>query len=320
MSISPSRFGFCALLAGILGCAATSAAAQAYPSKPINLVVTLPAGSTVDALARVFGQQVMAGLKQPTVIDNKTGASQVLGMQALATAPADGYTLAFTPVTPLTIQLNRGKKLSYTMSSFIPLCQTFENVFFLAVPNTSSIKDFKDFLAQAKARPGKLNYGHSGVGSSPHLMAEELWQDLGAAVGDIPYRGETAFAPGLLSGEVTAGMVTTALAKQHHLRPLVVFAPSRSTSYPDVPTTAEVGTQVPASAYGGVFVRSDTSPEIISKLEVACRAAVESPAYQAAAEAQSQNATYLDRAAFTKRLNEDAKSKAKLLQTIKLSE
>ncbi|MES2941298.1 MAG: tripartite tricarboxylate transporter substrate binding protein [Pseudomonadota bacterium] len=315
-----SRFGIGVLVTGLLSCAVCFAEQQDYPNKPLNMIVTLPAGSTVDALARTFGVQLTARLKQPVVIDNKTGAGLVLGMQAVAAAPADGHTLAFTPVTPLTIQLNRGKKLSYTMNSFVPLCQTFENVFFLAVPNSSGIKDFNAFLNQAKAQPGKLNYGHSGVGSSPHLMAAELWQDLGVVVGDIPYRGETAFAPALLSGDVQSGLVTTALIKQNSLRPLLVFAAQRSRAYPDVPTTAEVGAQVLASAYGGLFVRADTPPAAISKLEVACREAVESSAYQTAAEAQSQNATYLDRATFTKRLNDDARSKAKLLQTVKLPE
>ncbi|MES2401829.1 MAG: tripartite tricarboxylate transporter substrate binding protein [Pseudomonadota bacterium] len=293
---------------------------QAYPTKPLTAVLTLPAGSTVDVLARVFSQQVEPRLKQPMVVDNRPGAGLMLGMQVVQAAPADGYTMAFSPATPLTIQPHRTKKLPYAADGFIPVCQTFENTFMVAVPASSPFRDFKSFLAEAKANPGKLRYGHSGTGSTPHLMAAELWRDLGVNLSDIPYRGETAYLPGLIAGDIEAGIVTSSLAQQQKLRPLLVFSKERSKWYPDVPTTTDLGYNIPPSGYGGIFVRTGTPEGIVSRLESTCREVVNSPAYQASAESLLQSATYLDRKAFSARIAEESKSKAKLLSVLNLPE
>ncbi|HSV80569.1 MAG TPA: tripartite tricarboxylate transporter substrate binding protein [Ramlibacter sp.] len=308
-------------VAGTLVCLlATAAVAENYPARPVTIVTTLPAGSTVDALARVFGQQLSARLKESVVVENKTGAGLIVGMQAVANAPADGHTLAFTPVTPLSIQIHRQKNVGYTLDSFVPLCQAFENVFFLAVSPKSEVKDVRALIARLKKEPGKFGYGHSGTGSAPHLMAEEFWRDLGVAATDVPYRGETAFLPDLLSGAVEAGMVTTAALQQHNFRPLVIFNTARSSAFPDVPTAAELGARVPPSGYGGVFVRKGTPVEVVTKLEAICREIVGSTTYQQKAEALQQNATYLDRAAFSARLAADHVSKGKLLPHLKLKD
>lgn len=309
-----------ALLAALCGLCTGAVVAQDFPSRPLTVVLTLPAGSTVDVLARTFGKELQARLGQAVVVDNKAGAGLILGMQAVAAAPADGYTMAFTPATPVTIQLHRGRKLSYSRDTFIPVCQTFENVFFLAVPPSSPIKDFKSFMQQAQARPGGIRYGHSGTASSPHLMGAELGREAGVTLADIPYRGETAFVADLMTGQVEAGMVTTALATQQKLRPLVVFADKRSKWFPDVPTVAELGYHVPASGYGGLFVRAGTPAPALAKLEAECSTIVHGPAYQATAESVFQNATYLSRSDFTRRLDDDSQSKAKLLSILNLPE
>lgn len=294
--------------------------AQAYPTKPLTAVVTLPPGSTIDVLARAFGLQVEAKLKQPMLIDNKPGAGLMLGMQVVQAAPADGYTMAFTPATPLTIQPHRTKKLPYAADGFIPVCQTFENTFMVAVPASSPYKDFKSFLAEAKTNPGKLRYGHSGTGSSPHLMAAELWRDLGVNLSDIPYRGETAYVPSLIAGDIEAGIVTSSLAQQQKLRPLLVFSKERSKWFPDVPTTTDLGYNIPAAGYGGIFVRTGTPVAVVERLEATCREVVNSAAYQATADSLLQSATYLDRKAFSARIADESKSKAKLLSILNLPE
>lgn len=297
-----------------------AALAQSYPVKPVTAVVTLPPGSTIDVLARTFGLQLESRLKQPMVIDNKPGAGLMLGMQVVQAAPADGYMLAFTPATPLTIQPHRTKKLPYAADGFIPVCQTFENTFMVAVPASSPFKDFKSFLAEAKANPGKLRYGHSGTGSTPHLMAAELWRDLSVNLSDIPYRGETAYVPGLIAGDIEAGIVTSSLAQQQKLRPLLVFSKERSKWFPDVPTTTDLGYNIPAAGYGGIFVRTGTPVAVVEKLEATCRDVVNSAAYQATAETLLQSATYLDRKAFSARIADESKSKAKLLSILNLPE
>lgn len=299
---------------------ACSAAAQSYPSKPVTLLTPLPPGSTVDVLARAFSQQLSTRLKVPVVVESKAGAGLMIAMQSAANAPADGHTLVFTPVTPLSIQTHRHKNAGYTLDSFVPLCQTFENIFFLAVSSKSEAKDVRSLVARLKREPGSFAYGHSGAGSAPHLMAEEFWRDLGVSASDIPYRGETAFLPDLLAGSIEGGMVTTAALNQHKYRPLVVFSDTRSKAFPDVPTAAELGAKVLPSAYGGLFVRKGTAPETIAALEASCKDIVESPAYQQQAEALFQNATYLNRTASTKRLAADHESKGRLLSVIPLKE
>jgi tripartite-type tricarboxylate transporter receptor subunit TctC len=319
MRIAASIASLVAAAAGLLLAPAT-ALAQSYPARPVSIVVTLPAGSTVDTLARVFGQQLAARLKESVVIENKAGAGLMLGMQAVANAPADGHMLAFTPVTPLSIQTHRHKNAGYTPDSFVPLCQTFENIFFLAVSSKSDARDVKSLVARLNKDPGKFSYGHSGAGSAPHLMAEEFWRELGVAAADVPYRGETAFLPDLLAGSIEGGMVTTAALQQHRFRPLVVFSTARSKAFPDVPTAAELGAKVPPSGYGGLFVRRDTPPEVVTRLEGMCREIVATPSYQQQAEALQQNATYLDRAAFTERLAADHQSKGRLLSVLKIKD
>lgn len=299
---------------------ACSAAAQGYPSKPVTILTPLPPGSTVDVLARAFSQQLSTRLKVPVVVESKAGAGLMIAMQSAANAPADGHTLVFTPVTPLSIQTHRHKNAGYTLDSFVPLCQTFENIFFLAVSSKSDAKDVRSLVARLKREPGSFAYGHSGAGSAPHLMAEEFWRDLGVSASDIPYRGETAFLPDLLAGSIEGGMVTTAALNQHKYRPLVVFSDARSKAFPDVPTAAELGAKVLPSAYGGLFVRKGTAPETIAALEASCKDIVESPAYQQQAEALFQNATYLNRTASTKRLAADHESKGRLLSVIQLKE
>lgn len=299
---------------------ACSAAAQSYPSKPVTLLTPLPPGSTVDVLARAFSQQLSTRLKVPVVVESKAGAGLMIAMQSAANAPADGHTLVFTPVTPLSIQTHRHKNAGYTLDSFVPLCQTFENIFFLAVSSKSEAKDVRSLVARLKREPGSFAYGHSGAGSAPHLMAEEFWRDLGVSASDIPYRGETAFLPDLLAGSIEGGMVTTAALNQHKYRPLVVFSDTRSKAFPDVPTAAELGAKVLPSAYGGLYVRKGTAPETIAALEASCKDIVESPAYQQQAEALFQNATYLNRTASTKRLAADHESKGRLLSVIPLKE
>jgi len=299
---------------------ACSAAAQGYPSKPVTILTPLPPGSTVDVLARAFSQQLSTRLKVPVVVESKAGAGLMIAMQSAANAPADGHTLVFTPVTPLSIQTHRHKNAGYTLDSFVPLCQTFENIFFLAVSSKSDAKDVRSLVARLKREPGSFAYGHSGAGSAPHLMAEEFWRDLGVSASDIPYRGETAFLPDLLAGSIEGGMVTTAALNQHKYRPLVVFSDARSKAFPDVPTAAELGAKVLPSAYGGLFVRKGTAPETIAALEASCKDIVESPAYQQQAEALFQNATYLNRTASTKRIAADHESKGRLLSVIQLKE
>jgi tripartite-type tricarboxylate transporter receptor subunit TctC len=299
---------------------AAPALAQEYPVKPLQMIIPFPPGGSVDILGRGFANVLDTKINQRVVIQNRGGAGLTIGMVALVQAPADGYTVLYSPVTPMSIQLHRMKNLAYDKDSYIPVCQTFENMFFVAVGPKSPYQNIRELLDAAKANPGKLRYGVPGLGGSPHLAAAELFMKAGVQLTDVPYAGEIVFAPHMLTGEIEIGISTTTLVFTQKLRPLAVFAAQRMSNYPNVPTVAELGYPILPSGYGGLFVRSGTPAPIVARLEAACRQATGDPAYRDLAEKNFQQSDYLDRAAFTARLDADYKSKASLIPTLKLPE
>ena len=309
-----------AVMVAIAALFAGCAAAQDYPVKPVQMLIPFPPGGSVDILGRGFANVLDAKLNQRVIVQNRGGAGLTIGMAALVQAPADGYTILYSPVTPVSIQLHRMKGLAYTRDSAIPICQTFENMFFVAVGPKSPFQGVRELLDFAKANPGKLRFGVPGLGGSPHLAAAELFIKAGVQMTDVPYAGEIVFAPHLLTGEIDIGIATTTLVFTQKLRPLAVFAAQRMGNYPNVPTVGELGFPVLPSGYGGLFVRSGTPAPIVARLEAACRQATFDPAYRDLAEKNFQQSDYLDRAAFTARLDADYKSKATLIPTLKLPE
>ena len=303
-------------LAAILSIFPALAFAQPYPSKPLQILVPFPAGTVVDTMARTFAQLVEPRFGQRMLVVNRDGGAFTIAMAAAAAAPADGYTLAMAPHTPLTIQLLRMKNLPYKRDTFIGLCQTYELTFFIATGPNSPFNDIGSVLEHARANPGKLRYGTSGIATVLHLTGAELWQRAGVRISDVPYKSEALFIPNLLSGEIELGVVATAYALK--MRPLLVFADRRLPSRLDIPTAAELGYPVRPSGFGGIFVRADTPTPIVERLEGACREALSDPGYRQAAERQFLASDYLGRAAFTARVNEEYESKAQLLRSLDL--
>ncbi|MBN9410714.1 MAG: tripartite tricarboxylate transporter substrate binding protein [Burkholderiales bacterium] len=306
-----------ALLAG-LPAAAQSAGAAGYPSRPLQMIVPFPAGAPVDLVARSFAQALDCKLGQRVVVLNREGGSTTVGMNALLGAPADGYTFVYGPVTALTVHLHWMKGLQFKAESFVPVCQTFENIFILATRADSPIDSFEAAVSRARAEPGKLTYGHPGVSSSPHLAGAELFQRAGVAVNDVPYRGETPMVPQIRSGDIDMAVVTTGLVITHGMRALAVFSEKRLAAFPNVPTVKELGYAVSPSGYGGLFVRADTPQPIVAALETGCRDALADPAFREVAQRQFQQAEYLDHTRFKARIDADYKSKETLLKTVKL--
>lgn len=308
------------LLSLALAGAAFAVHGQDYPAKPLQMVMPFPPGGIVDIMGRGFAQALDKQLNQRVVVVNRPGGGLTVGMAAAARAPADGYTVIFTPVTPVTIQPHRMKDLPYAREAFIPVCQTFENLFYVAASPKSPLQDFAAVLAFAKANPGKLRYATSGVASSPHIAGAELWIKAGVQLTDVPYPGEVAALPNLLAGELDLGIITTAGVFAGKLRPLAVFAEERSREFPQVPTVRELGYPILPSGYGGIFVRAETPQAIVARLESACREATADPAYQDLAAKQFQLSSYLDRTQFTARAEADYRNKATLIPSLKLPE
>ena len=304
------------LAAGVGG----AVSAQDYPSRPIQMVMPFPPGGIVDIMGRGFAQALGTRLGQQVVVVNRPGAGLTIGMAAVGQAAADGYTIIYTPVTPITIQPHRMKNLSYTREQFIPLCQVYESLFFVAVGPKSPFQDLQSLLAHARANPGRLRYATPGVGSSPHLAGAELWSKAGVQLIDVPYAGEVQAIPSLVSGDIDLGIITTAGVNTGKHRPLAVFADARYPAFQTVPTVTEAGLSVLPSGYGGLFLRADTPAPIVARLAAACKEAAADPAYLELAARQFQLSNYVDRAGFSTRIDADFRAKAALLPTLKLPE
>lgn len=310
----------CVALALLAAVWTPSALTQEYPLRPVQMMMPFPPGGIVDIMGRGFAQALGARLGQQVVVVNRPGAGLTIGMAAVAQAPADGYTIIYTPVTPVTIQPHRMKNLAYTRETFIPLCQVYESLFFVAVGPKSPFQDLKSLIEHARANPGKLRYATPGVGSSPHLAGAELWQKAGVQLIDVAYAGEVQAIPNLVAGDVDLGIITTTGVNMGKLRPLAVFADARYPVFANVPTVSEAGLPVLPSGYGGLFVRADTPAPIVARLEGACREAAADPGYRDLAQKQFQLSNFVDRAGFAARIEADFRAKAVLLPTLKLPE
>jgi tripartite-type tricarboxylate transporter receptor subunit TctC len=243
--------------------------AKSYPSRAIHIVAAAAAGGTMDVVARLIGQKLGESLGQPVIIDNRPGASTITGTEYVARAPADGYTLLSAPLASIVVNPAVYPKLRYSMQDFAPISMVGSYPFILAVTNSAPVKSVRELIDYTKTHPEKANAGGGTV--SFQLMTELFKQKTGAPIQYIPYKGMSDVTIALISGELLMSFVTATTAaqiKSGNIRALAVAAPSRLTSFPDVPTLAEAGVPgISAVSWAGIVAPAHTPPEIISKLE-----------------------------------------------------
>ncbi len=234
-------------LAAMLGATlAASAQPAPYPTKPIHMVIPLAAGSAVDNGARVLTQKMGVELGQPFVIENIPGSSGLIGADRVAHGVPDGYTIGGFNDSILTMVPNIYPKVPWNaLTDFTPISLVATVEWGLIVKEDSPFKTVADFIAAAKAAPGKLNYGSGGIGSPQHIAMALFTTRAGINVTHVPYKGATPGALAVATGEVDAGLqglaTVTALIQAHRLRLLAVSTPKRLPQYPDVPTVDEAG-------------------------------------------------------------------------------
>ncbi|MGV3493894.1 MAG: Bug family tripartite tricarboxylate transporter substrate binding protein [Ramlibacter sp.] len=252
-----------------------AAQAQAYPTKPITIVVPFSAGGTTDILARVVGEALKNELGQPVVIDNRAGAGGNIGAALAAKANADGHTLFMGTVGTHAINQSLYKKLPYDpIKDFAPLTRVAMVPNLLVAHPSKPYNSVKELVAYAKANPGKVNFGSSGSGSSIHLSGE-LFNTLAKVdMIHVPYKGSAPAVTDLLGGQIDIMFDNMPSAIQHvragKLKPLAVTTAKRSPQLPDVPTVAEAG--VPgyeATSWFGMFVPAATPAPVVAKLNAA---------------------------------------------------
>jgi tripartite-type tricarboxylate transporter receptor subunit TctC len=275
------RRQFLHLVAGVAAVPAVAriARAQAYPTRPVRLIVGVPAGGTPDILARLVGQGLSERLGQPFVIENRPGAGANIAAEAVVRAPADGYTLLLVG-TPNVINALLYEKLNLNFTRDIaPVASITGNAPFVLVVNPSfPAKTISEFMAYSKANPGKINMASTGTGNLSHVFGELFKMMAGVDMLHVPYRGEASAQTDLLSGRVQVMFDALASSLEHiragRLHALAVTTARRSDALPDIPTVGEFVPGYEASAMAGIGVPKGTPAEIINKLNMEINAAL----------------------------------------------
>lgn len=261
-------------LFAVLGLALTMsfAHAQTYPTKQVRFVVGFPAGGATDVVARAISQNLSEALGQPVVVDNRAGAASNIAAELVATSPKDGHTI-FLGTVSLAINPSLYKKLPYNaLKDFTAVSQVTDTPFMFVTHPSLPVRNVKEFVALARARPGQLNYGSAGNGSGGHLFTAMFGSMAGVNLAHVPYRGASYATTSVLSGETIFmfdNIVTTLpLAKAGKLHALAVTTAKRSRVAEDIPTLAQAG--VPgydANAWFGVFAPAGTPDAVIARLQ-----------------------------------------------------
>jgi tripartite-type tricarboxylate transporter receptor subunit TctC len=273
-----------ATLGGLLLAAAAVAQPSDYPNKPVRVVVAFTAGGTTDILARAVSQKLTERFKQNFVIDNKPGGGGNIGTELAARAAPDGYTLIVNSVGPMAVNPSLFKKLNINpLVDLVPVVQIADVPNVLVVHPSLPVKSLDEFIAYAKANPGKLNYGSTGVGTSSHLSGYMLGKRVGLETTHVPYKGADALND-LLAGRLQFMFATIPSVIQHiqagKLRAIAVTSAKRSRSMPDVPTVVEKGFPgFEAGSWFGFFAPKGTPEPVIAALNKAVNEAL--PALEA---------------------------------------
>ena len=270
--------------AAVLSVAAVGAAqAQSYPNKPVRLIVPYPAGGTTDIIARVAAQQLSERLKQPFVVENKAGANGAIGSVEVARAPADGYTLLMGTASTHGINSAVYKSLPYdAVKDFAPVTIVASTPNIIAVHPSVPAKNLQELLALTKAQPGKLNYGSTSLGGSPHMSAELLKMMAGVDMVHVPYKGAAPMLTDLMGGQVQVGFdnlpSTINFVRSGRVRAIAVTTPQRWPGAPDIPTVAESGLPgYEVSGWFGLLAPAGTPPAVLATIQQALAEAVKQP-------------------------------------------
>jgi tripartite-type tricarboxylate transporter receptor subunit TctC len=259
------------------------AQAQPYPSKPIRFVVPYPAGGPLDTVARLLGQKVAESTKQPVVVDNKPGAGGNIGADAVAKSPPDGYTILMGAVATHAINPTLYANIPYdAVRDFIPVTQVASTPNVLVVHPSIPAASVREFIAYAKANPGKLNFGSGSTGSAGHLAGELFKAMAGVDMTHVPYKGAAPAMNDLIGGQIQLMFdnLASSLAQVRagKVRALAVTTAKRTALAPDLPTIAESGLPgFDISTWFGIFVPAATPREIVDRLHAEFTAALAAP-------------------------------------------
>ena len=273
-----------ALLLAFLAIPAGSLRADDYPSHPIRLIVPFAAGGAADSIARIIGKRLGDGLGQTVVVEDRGGGGGLIGTELVKNSDADGYTLLLGQSGPISINPGTYPKLPYDPEKdFAPITMTTSYPYVLVVNPSLGVKTVAELVALARSKPGQLNYGTTGLGSSNHLVTELFDNKAGIKMTHIPYRGTSLAVADLIAGQVQVVFAdpVSALAQVRAgtLVALAVTSKERSPVAPDLPTIAESGYPgFNAIAWHGILAPAGTPPAIIERIHAIIGRALQDPA------------------------------------------
>lgn len=299
-------------------------AQAALPARTVTLVTPYPPGGLADSTARQLGMRLSSLWKQAVVVDSRPGAAGNIGAVVVATAPADGHTLLFTIPEALSITKASGASVGFDPAAdLVPVALVALSSTVLIVNGNSPIKSFAEFMAHAKANPGKVNFGSQGQGSSFHLALEQLKVLSGTDIVHVPYKGAAAALTDLMAGRIDAMIATTALAapnvKAGKVRAIAVTSGERLPQFEGVPTVRDSG--YPNFEYPvglGIFVRAGTPAAVVEKLNADIRKVMHDPAFIELLGQSATTTTDLTAAAFQKRWAQETEGYRQLIQKSKI--
>jgi tripartite-type tricarboxylate transporter receptor subunit TctC len=300
------------MLASLLGlCAASTVLAQAWPGKPVRVVVNFPPGGAADQIARVIGQPLSEALGQPVVIENRAGANGNLGGEAVAKSPPDGYTLLMSSGGMVSVNPHIYARMPFDPAKdLVPVAAAARVLVFLVAKPSLPVDNVQDFLAYVKAHPGRLSFGSAGNGSSPHLAAEMMKSQAGLFAVHVPYRGAAPALQDLLAGQVDfyfdpgIGLNQVRAGK---LKLLAVGSPKRSPLFPQVPTLAEAGLKgFDADTVFGFYAPAGTPVEVVNRLNREINRTLGLPAVKDRIQALGGEALPISPAEFAAKASEDS--------------
>jgi tripartite-type tricarboxylate transporter receptor subunit TctC len=265
-----------------LGLAATGARAQAWPSRPVRIIVPFPPGGLVDVLARSVSQRLTAQLGQPVVVENRAGAGGNIGADAVAKAAPDGHTLLASSLGPLAVNQYIYRSMPYdTQRAFAPIVLLASTPKVMCVGTSRPWRDVQAVVAEAKAKPGALTAGSAGPGSSLHLALELFKQITGTEIVHVPYRGAAPAVTDLVAGQIDMVIdnVPNILGqiRGNQVRAIAVATERRLPQLPEVPTMREAGIDFVFGTAFGLAAPAGTPPDIISRVATVVSAALQEP-------------------------------------------
>jgi tripartite-type tricarboxylate transporter receptor subunit TctC len=268
------------LLAAVFFC--TAAAAQGYPNRPIRYIVSFPPGGSADLISRAIAPRLSERLGQPVVVENRPGAGGMIGVDAVAKAAPDGYTIGLAAAGALSSNISLYPSMPFHPEKDLVHLTPLAMIPFFLIAHPSQPATLKEVIAKAKSAPGALSYGHGGNGSTMHLSGELLNMLAGTKIQAVPYKGSGPVSADVLGGQVPLGVVDvpSALAnlRAGKVRALAVTSKTRVSAAPEVPTFEEAG--VPgyeAVGWFGVVAPAGTPRPIVERLNVEIRSALEDP-------------------------------------------